>query len=91
MSVAVEYEVCHWRGSCYTLVSTIIVTVEVIATKMLRSSPQSGSCLIYVICRVFPVECVSMSVCFFILFFFILYPMLSVSLDCPFLIAPSVF
>jgi hypothetical protein len=54
MSVAVEYEVCHWRGSCCTLVSTINVTVEVIATKMLRLSPQSGSYLNYVICGVFP-------------------------------------
>ena len=58
-----------------------------------------SSCLIYVICvclhiLVFNTYPTHIVLCFFVLFVFFLcfvYPMLPVSLDCRFLIAPSVF
>ena len=37
------------------------------------------------------VQCIYMCVCFCIVFLRFVYPMLPVSLDCPFLIVPSVF
>jgi hypothetical protein len=50
------------------------------------------SCLIYVICvclRVVVSNTYCVGFCFF--FLHLVYPMMTVSLDCPFLIAPSVF
>ena len=51
-----------------------------------------GSCLIYVICvclhKVMPN---TYCVVFVFIFLRLVYPMFPVSLDCPFLIAPSVF
>ena len=53
---------------------------------------QEGSCLIYDFVFVSGKRCLTHIVlCFCFVFLRLVYPMLSVSLDCPLLIAPSVF
>jgi hypothetical protein len=65
--------------------------------RFIFTSSCKGSCLIYVILRLFAycgVQLLFILCCVFVLFVFVwclVYPVLSVSLDCPFLIAPSVF
>ena len=54
-----------------------------------KNDIQKGPCLIYVICVYWCPTLIAFCFCF--IWLRLVYPMLPVSLDCPFLITPSVF
>ena len=71
----------------FRVVISVMISAYKLCSIFTSSCLQEGACIIYVSC-VCPTHIV-LYYCF--LFLPLVYPMLPVSLDCPFLIAPSVF